>query len=64
MPFFQFVTWTNTMAVSPAQYSINIVDNTCLPEKLKRAVRVCISFIPLYPTLQMDTYCSFSWLQP
>ena len=62
--FFQFVTWTNTMAVSPAQYSINIVDNTCLPEKLKRAVRVCISFIPLYPTLQMDTYCSFSWLQP
>ena len=41
---FQFVTLTNTTAVSPAQYSINIVDNICVPRHTTK--EVCL--FPLY----------------
>ena len=43
---FQFVTMTNTTAVSPAKYSVNIVDNICIPKHLKEPY-ACV--FPLYP---------------
>ena len=42
---FQFVTLRTTTAVSPAQYSVNIIDNICLP-KLIFPKEVCL--FPLY----------------
>ena len=41
---FQFVTRRNTTAVSPAQYSVNIIDNSCLPRKITK--EMCL--FPLY----------------
>ena len=43
---FQFVTLTNTTAVSPAQYSINIVNNICVPRRTTDTKVVCL--FPLY----------------
>ena len=42
---FQFVTLRNTTAVSPAQYSVNIIDNICLPRSIYPK-EVCL--FPLY----------------
>ena len=39
---FQFVTLKNTTSVSPAQYSINIVNNTCLPKRAPKLKEVCL----------------------
>ena len=41
---FQFVTLTNTTGVTPAQYSINIVNNICVPRRTTKVV--CL--FPLY----------------
>ena len=41
---FQFVTFTNTTAVSPAKYSINIINNICVPSGITK--EVCL--FPLY----------------
>ena len=43
---FQFVTFTNTTAVSPAKYSVNIVDNICVPRRTTDLEVVCL--FPLY----------------
>ena len=41
---FQFVTLRNTTAVSPEQYSVNIIDNICSPKKITK--ESCL--FPLY----------------
>ena len=39
---FQFVTLTNATSVSPAQYSINIVNNICSPKRISNLKEVCL----------------------
>ena len=41
---FQFIAFTNTTAVSPAKYSINIINNICLPSGITK--ELCL--FPLY----------------
>ena len=61
---FQFVTWTNTTAVSPAQYSINIVDNICLPKHLKEPFTCAFPLYPFTPHCKWIPIAAFHGYSP